>query len=209
MAKVQGQIANEPLVSAEQFSAGGLSSVRGYLEGEVPGDNAIIGSIELRSPSLIRCWERTPGMARLYFLRRRLRHDQRSPAGTGRPLADGQCRRRQPDPSLRPFQWLPRRRPAAHQPIPHRRPRLVVHLPGPGPTSNHLHDSPPCVSPSPQRRPVPLKLLFLGLLGLFSISASAHAWWNPEWTIRKKITVDTALAGLNPGDAPDDCRGAG
>ena len=47
-----------------------------------------------------------------------------------------------------------------------------------------------------------LKLLFLGLLGLFSISDSAHAWWNPEWTIRKKITIDTAPAGLNPGDAP-------
>ncbi|MDR3401070.1 MAG: DUF2341 domain-containing protein [Chthoniobacter sp.] len=47
-----------------------------------------------------------------------------------------------------------------------------------------------------------LKLLFLGLLALSSISTSAHAWWNPEWTIRKKITIDTAPAGLNPGDAP-------
>ncbi|EDY17419.1 MotA/TolQ/ExbB proton channel [Chthoniobacter flavus Ellin428] len=47
-----------------------------------------------------------------------------------------------------------------------------------------------------------LKLLFLSLLGLFSISASAHAWWNPEWTIRKKITIDPAAAGLNTGDAP-------
>lgn len=47
-----------------------------------------------------------------------------------------------------------------------------------------------------------LKLLFLSLLGLFSISASAHAWWNPEYTIRKKITIDPAAVGLNPGDAP-------
>lgn len=47
-----------------------------------------------------------------------------------------------------------------------------------------------------------LKLLFLSLLGLLSISTSARAWWNPEWTIRKKITIDAAAAGLNPGDAP-------
>ena len=47
-----------------------------------------------------------------------------------------------------------------------------------------------------------LKLLFLGFLGFLFISASAQAWWNPEWTIRKKITIDTAAAGLNPGDAP-------
>lgn len=47
-----------------------------------------------------------------------------------------------------------------------------------------------------------LKLVFLGLLGLLSISHSAFAWWNPEWTIRKKITIDTAPAGMNPGDAP-------
>jgi biopolymer transport protein ExbB len=47
-----------------------------------------------------------------------------------------------------------------------------------------------------------LKLLCLIFLGVLSISTSVHAWWNPEWTIRKKITVDTAAAGLNAGDAP-------
>jgi len=46
------------------------------------------------------------------------------------------------------------------------------------------------------------KSLLLGLLCLFIFSNAAHAWWNPEWTIRKKITVDTAAAGFNPGDAP-------
>ena len=65
MAKLQGQIASGPLLSAEQFSAGGLSSVRGYLEGEVPGDNAIVGSIELRSPSLIQ-WLNKTGEWRFY-----------------------------------------------------------------------------------------------------------------------------------------------
>ncbi len=51
-AKAQSQLANEPLVSTEEMSAGGLDTVRGYLESEVLGDSGIIGSIELRSPSL-------------------------------------------------------------------------------------------------------------------------------------------------------------
>lgn len=51
-AKVQAQLSNDPLISSEQFSAGGLDTVRGYLESEVLGDNAFLGSLELRSPSL-------------------------------------------------------------------------------------------------------------------------------------------------------------
>jgi len=51
-AKLQGQLSNDPLVSSEQFSAGGLDTVRGYLESEVLGDNALVWSAELRSPSL-------------------------------------------------------------------------------------------------------------------------------------------------------------
>jgi hemolysin activation/secretion protein len=50
--KVQGQLANEPLVNSEQFSGGGQDTVRGYLESEVLADNGVIGSLELRSPSL-------------------------------------------------------------------------------------------------------------------------------------------------------------
>jgi hemolysin activation/secretion protein len=45
------QIASEPLLSSEQFAAGGLSSVRGYLQSEVVGDDGILESSELRSPS--------------------------------------------------------------------------------------------------------------------------------------------------------------
>ncbi len=52
--QLQGQIAGEPLVDSEQFAGGGLDTVRGYLESEVLGDNAVIGSFELRSPSLPR-----------------------------------------------------------------------------------------------------------------------------------------------------------
>ena len=50
--KTQAQIANEPLLNSEQFSGGGQDTVRGYLESEVLGDDAILGSLELRTPSL-------------------------------------------------------------------------------------------------------------------------------------------------------------
>jgi hemolysin activation/secretion protein len=50
--KVQGQAADKPLVNSEQFSGGGLGTVRGYLESEELGDNAFLGSAELRSPNL-------------------------------------------------------------------------------------------------------------------------------------------------------------
>ena len=54
--KAQGQISDQPLVNSEQFAGGGLSTARGYLEGETLGDNALFGSIELRSPSLLNRW---------------------------------------------------------------------------------------------------------------------------------------------------------
>jgi hemolysin activation/secretion protein len=50
--KAQGQASDQPLVNSEQFSGGGLGTVRGYLESEELGDNAIFGSAEMRSPSL-------------------------------------------------------------------------------------------------------------------------------------------------------------
>jgi len=50
--KVQGQLSDQPLINSEQFSAGGLSTVRGYIESAVLGDNALCGTLEMRSPSL-------------------------------------------------------------------------------------------------------------------------------------------------------------
>jgi hemolysin activation/secretion protein len=50
--KAQGQVADQPLLNSEQFSGGGLGTVRGYYESEVLGDNAILGTAEMRSPSL-------------------------------------------------------------------------------------------------------------------------------------------------------------
>lgn len=51
-ARLSAQIADSHLVTNEQFSAGGMTSVRGYLQSEGVGDTGIVGSIELRSPSL-------------------------------------------------------------------------------------------------------------------------------------------------------------
>lgn len=50
--KLQGQLADQPLVSSEQFSLGGIDTVRGYLESEVLGDYGGYGTIELRSPNI-------------------------------------------------------------------------------------------------------------------------------------------------------------
>jgi hemolysin activation/secretion protein len=52
--KVQGQYSPEPLIFSEQFAGGGLDTCRGYLEGTVAGDSAAFGSLELRSPLLMR-----------------------------------------------------------------------------------------------------------------------------------------------------------
>jgi hemolysin activation/secretion protein len=51
--KVQGQVADQPLVNSEQIGGGGLGTVRGYYEAEELGDNGIFGTVELRSPSLL------------------------------------------------------------------------------------------------------------------------------------------------------------
>jgi hemolysin activation/secretion protein len=49
--KVDGQITADPLLSSEQFSEGGVNSVRGYLEAERLGDYGVHSTLELRSPS--------------------------------------------------------------------------------------------------------------------------------------------------------------
>jgi len=50
-ARIDGQITGDPLLSGEQLSAGGVTSVRGYLEAERLGDYGARSSVELRSPS--------------------------------------------------------------------------------------------------------------------------------------------------------------
>jgi hemolysin activation/secretion protein len=47
---MRGQAASQPLISTEQFAAGGVQTVRGYLESEVIGDDALNVQAELRTP---------------------------------------------------------------------------------------------------------------------------------------------------------------
>ena len=53
-AKLSGQLANDPLISTEQFTVGGLESVRGYVESQLLGDNGLFASLELRTPPLVK-----------------------------------------------------------------------------------------------------------------------------------------------------------
>jgi hemolysin activation/secretion protein len=48
--KVDGQISDQPLIDNEQYSAGGMESVRGYRETEALGDNALHGTVEVSFP---------------------------------------------------------------------------------------------------------------------------------------------------------------
>ena len=64
--RAQGQVSDQPLVNTEQIAGGGLGTVRGYLEAEVLGDNGAFGSIELRSPSLLRGLNTDANELRLY-----------------------------------------------------------------------------------------------------------------------------------------------
>ena len=41
-----------------------------------------------------------------------------------------------------------------------------------------------------------LKRLFLGGLVAIALSSTAHAWWNGDWTMRKKITLDASSTGV-------------
>jgi hemolysin activation/secretion protein len=50
--KLDGQIANTPLISYEQYAAGGMENVRGYKESEEMGDSAFHGMIELTAPDI-------------------------------------------------------------------------------------------------------------------------------------------------------------
>jgi hemolysin activation/secretion protein len=52
--RADGQMATEPLINVEQFSAGGVNSVRGYQEGEVFGDDGWhIGFEQLTPPHTV------------------------------------------------------------------------------------------------------------------------------------------------------------
>jgi hemolysin activation/secretion protein len=50
--RVSGQLADSSLVTNEQFSLGGMTSVRGYFVSEGVGDDGFTGSLEARTPSM-------------------------------------------------------------------------------------------------------------------------------------------------------------
>ncbi len=51
--RISAQYADSPLISNEQFSIGGATSVRGYFESQVLADEGVMGSMELYSPRLV------------------------------------------------------------------------------------------------------------------------------------------------------------
>jgi hemolysin activation/secretion protein len=65
--KIQGQVSDQPLINSEQFAGGGLPTVRGYLEAETLGDNAAAGTLELRSPNLLRALGAQANEGRIYI----------------------------------------------------------------------------------------------------------------------------------------------
>ncbi|MFZ4856674.1 MAG: ShlB/FhaC/HecB family hemolysin secretion/activation protein [Desulfuromonadaceae bacterium] len=54
LAKLDGQLTDQPLISNEQYTSGGVESVRGYHESEASGDNALHGVFELAAPDLLK-----------------------------------------------------------------------------------------------------------------------------------------------------------
>jgi len=50
-ARGRGQVATQRLIPWEQFTAGGVDSVRGYLQSEVFGDNGVNGQFEIWTPT--------------------------------------------------------------------------------------------------------------------------------------------------------------
>ena len=51
--KLSFQYSEQPLVNNEQFSLGGMDTVRGYLEAEELADSGVAGSLELHSPAWV------------------------------------------------------------------------------------------------------------------------------------------------------------
>jgi hemolysin activation/secretion protein len=66
-AKGRTQVTPQPLLSNEQITAGGVDTVRGYLEAEASADAGATGTLELRSPSLASLIGEKTGDWRVYL----------------------------------------------------------------------------------------------------------------------------------------------
>jgi len=51
-ARAHGQVASQPLIATEELTAGGVDSVRGYLQSELFADNGVNAQFEIRAPTL-------------------------------------------------------------------------------------------------------------------------------------------------------------
>src|SRR5580704_3464046 len=56
----------------------------------------------------------------------------------------------------------------------------------------------PTVTPSAKTHFI--RHLLFGCLFALTLASPAHAWWSSDWTLRKKITVDTTAAGVAIAD---------
>jgi len=87
------QLASGPLVSNEQYSAGGATSVRGYLAAERTGDEGYLLSQELRTPSLAKFLGSYVQEWRFYAFAEGARMRLHDPLPrAGRRIQPGQCR---------------------------------------------------------------------------------------------------------------------
>jgi hemolysin activation/secretion protein len=70
--KLDGFFSGSPLISNEQYLAGGADTVRGYLEAEESADQAIHSTLELRSPELFKnqAWLQSFKLAAFYDIAR-------------------------------------------------------------------------------------------------------------------------------------------
>lgn len=71
---VDGQWATQPLIPAELYFAGGMDTVRGYLNYETAGDNAVRGRAEITTPEFLtipidRIWQRKRSADYVFKLR--------------------------------------------------------------------------------------------------------------------------------------------
>jgi hemolysin activation/secretion protein len=86
-ATLDGQYSGSPLIANEQYLAGGLDTVRGYLESEASADKSIHTTLELRTPSLFKntAWIKDFKIAAFYDFARlnTIDADSASLAGAG------------------------------------------------------------------------------------------------------------------------------
>ncbi len=69
LVKLSAQYTDSPLISNEQFTAGGSESVRGYYESQALGDNAFMASFELHTPYLgSKSWKTVKDFYGLWFV---------------------------------------------------------------------------------------------------------------------------------------------